>query len=451
MVWKNAHRSLKYISIQGIIFKLIQLKMKKTLFSMVSLTLLISCNQSKEESQNKPTTPEIVQEDFPYGNVPREKPDRKLSAAFERIYDGTYGGLEVTSNELFSNFKYTPLEGFDYHGHDGTVSRRDASKVIKVDDTYYFWYTHRETSVPPDENGGNDTIPSRDWDLSEIWYATSKDGFTWKEQGVAVTRTEKPNPGWRSVSTPDILVYKGKYYLYYQAYLNMPGAPGTKGDDCPVAASVADSPNGPWTPSNKIVLDNGPEGSWDQYVIHDPYPLVRDGKIYIYYKGEMGGNPKVRAQGLAISENPFGPFKKHPLNPVINSGHETALFPFKEGLAALVSRHGLEHNTIQYAPDGVNFEVAAITGLMPIAPGPYVPDAFTNTKDGRGISWGLCHFRNVGKAEGKSHSYFARFDCDLSLDVDDPLMKESDILNHPDIYFQFGLTDEQRKRINQAK
>ena len=81
----------------------------------------------------------------------------------------------------------------------------------------------------------------------------------------------------------------------------------------------------------------------------------------------MGGNPKVRAQGLAISDDPFGPFIKHPLNPVINSGHETAMFPFKEGIAALVSRHGLEHNTIQYAPDGVNFEVAAISGLFPIA------------------------------------------------------------------------------------
>ena len=33
---------------------------------------------------------------------------------------------------------------------------------------------------------------------------------------------------WRSVSTPDILVWKGKYYLYYQAYTQMPGGPGTK-------------------------------------------------------------------------------------------------------------------------------------------------------------------------------------------------------------------------------
>lgn len=98
----------------------------------------------------------------------------------------------------------------------------------------------------------------------------------------------------------------------------------------------------------------------------------------------------------------------------------------------------------------MNFEVAAITGLMPIAPGPYVPEAFTDTKDGRGISWGLCHFRNVKKAEGKSHSFLARFDCDLSLDIEDPLMKETDIFNHPEIYFQFGLTEEQKERIKNS-
>ena len=385
---------------------------------------------------------------FPYGNVPRTKPDQPLSSAMNRVYDSTYGSLEVATNELFSNFKYTPLKGLDYNNGDGTLSRRDATKIIRANGKYYVWYTHRSTSTPPRSSAeASDTIPSRDWDLAEIWYATSEDGLTWEEQGVAVPRLEKPYPGWRSVSTPDILHWKGKYYLYYQAYTKMPGGPGTKGDDCPVACSVADSPDGPWIPSNKVVIENGPEGTWDHYVIHDPYSLVYKGKIYVYYKGEMGGSPKVRAQGLAIADHPFGPFVKHPLNPVINSGHETALFPFKEGLAALVSRHGLEHNTIQYAPDGVNFEIAAISGLFPIAPGAYVPDAFADNGDGRGISWGLCHFRNIGLAEGKSHSILARFDCDLSLDIHDPEMKESDIFNHPEIYFQFGLSEKQRQRI----
>ncbi len=412
------------------------------LVSTILVLLALSCSCGNTGSDD-------LSQAFPYGNVPREKPDHPLSAAMNRVYEGTYDSLEVAANELFSNFKYTPLVGFDYDAGNGTRSRRDATKVIRVNGTYYVWYTHRHTSVPPDADGGNDTVPSRDWDLAELWYATSKDGFVWEEQGVAVRRMEKPHAGWRSISTPDILIWKGKYYLYYQAYTAMPGGPGTQGDDCPVSVSWSDSPDGPWTPANKIVVENGPPGTWDQYKIHDPYPLIYKGKIYLYYKGEMGGSPKVRAQGLAIADDPLGPFVKHPLNPVINSGHETALFPFREGIAALVSRHGLEHNTIQYAADGVNFEVAAISSLFPIAPGSYVPDAFSDNGDGRGITWGLCHFRDVLKVGGDSQSYsiLARFDCDLSLEVHDPDMKKSDIFNHPEISFQFGLSDQQRRRI----
>jgi hypothetical protein len=380
---------------------------------------------------------------FPYGGVPRERPDMKLSPAMERIY-ADYPAVQPELNELFTNFKYTPIEGLDYNNGDGTISRRDPSKIVLVNGKYYVWYTHRETSTPPrGSKGGGKTIPSTDWDLAEIWYATSQDGFTWKEQGVAVPRPPKPIAGWRSISTPDALVWKGKYYLFYQAYLEMSG---TRGDDCPVSVSVADSADGPWTPANKVILPTGPMGTWDQYKIHDPYPIAYRGRIYLYYKSEMGGTPKAPMQGVAVGDHPLGPFEKHPLNPVINSGHETGLFPFREGIAALVGRHGHEHNTIQYAPDGVSFEIAAITDTLPIAPGPYTPDAFADSGNGRGISWGLCHFKGLG-GPGKSHSVLARFDCDLSLDIDDPEFKQTDTFVSPDVYFQFPLSEKQRQRI----
>lgn len=380
-------------------------------------------------------------QDFPYGGVPKEKPGFNLSPATERIYEN-YPAVQPEFNELFTNFKYTPLKGLDYSNADGTVSRRDPSKVVKANGKYYVWYTHRHTASPPrGPAGGNATTPSYDWDLSEIWYATSEDGFTWTEQGVAVPRPAKPKAGWRSVSTPDVLYWKGKYYLYYQAFMEMPG---TRGDFCPVTASVADSPDGPWEPADHVVVENGPDGTWDMNNIHDPYPLVYKGKIYLYYKSELGGTPKSPMWGLAIADDPFGPFKKHPLNPITNSGHETGLFPFKGGIAALISRHGHEHNTIQWAPDGVNFEIAAITAVMPVAPGPYIPDAFTDTKDGRGITWGISHFRSEG-GPGKNHSILARFDCDLSQDIDDQSMKQTDIFVRSKLYFQFGLTPKQKK------
>ena len=392
-----------------------------------------------------------AQEQFPY-LMPPEKPDRPLSAAVERNYDA-YPSIRPEQNELYSQFRYTKLQGFDYHGGDGTVTRRDPSKVIFANGKYYVWYTLRNTghkSVGMSRaSEATDEIPSADWDLADIYYATSDDGFTWKERGVAIPRPPKPQPGWRSVTTTDILVWKGKYYLYYQAFME---ASGTRGDFCPVAVSYADSPDGPWTAANKIVIPNGAEGVWDQYSIHDPYPLVHDGKIYVYYKSGFDERPdlkpsKICMQGLAIAEDPLGPFKKHPLNPVINSGHETTLFPFGKGVAAIIQRNGMEHQTIQYAEDWVNFQVASITELLPIAAGPFVPDAFTDTTDGRGISWGISHFINAGSDSDRYHSVLVRFDCDLSKDIDDPQMKGHYYSHPPEFHYQFGLSGQQRKRL----
>lgn len=422
----------------------------------LGLLLLLACESpdatGKADASTETTTKEeIPAEGYPW-DIPQSKPDRPLSAAMERLYDN-YLTPRPEDNELFSSFKYTPLEGLDYNNGDGTISRRDASKIIKENGKYYVWYTRRNTIAPPvgfhRAKEATDVIPSTDWDLSEIWYATSEDGFTWEEQGVAIPRPPKPEVGWRSVTTTDILKWKGKYYLYYQAFME---ASGLKGDHCPVAVSYADSPDGPWTPANQVIIPNGEPGTWDQFSIHDPYPLVYKNKIYIYFKAAYGDRPEyLVGNGLAIADDPLGPFTKHPLNPLFNSGHETALFPFKEGIAALVIRNGNEASTIQYAEDGVNFNIASVTSLMPTAAGSYIPDAFNSNGNGRGISWGLCHFTNASEVKGKSHSILARFDCDLSLDVDDPAMKNTQLWLRPEVYFSQGLTAAQKARLQASE
>ncbi|KAA5823738.1 family 43 glycosylhydrolase [Algibacter amylolyticus] len=388
---------------------------------------------------------QVTSQSFPF-KLPKEKPNQPLSRAMERNYDN-YMAPRPEDNELYTQFKYTEIKGLDYSNHDGTISRRDPSKVIFENGKYYVWYTHRQTETPPKgAKLSTETIPSADWDLSEIWYATSTDGFTWEEQGVAIPRPPKPNLGHRSVSTADILKWEGKYYMYYQGFSE---ASGLRGDDCPVLMSYSDSPDGPWTATNEIVIPNGPKDTWDQYSIHDPYPLVYKGKIYLYYKSDMNGKPNlVRMQGLATAESPFGPFTKNPLNPVLTSGHETTLFPFKKGIAALTIRDGNEHNTIQFSKDGVDFEIASLVELMPAAAGPYIPDAFTDTKDGRGITWGISHFTSYN-GWATNHAILARFDCDLSLDVNDPAMKKHHVYHSPEVFFKQGLNPKQKARIHE--
>lgn len=423
--------------------KISALNINKTGLTLICLAALAGTSSPAVSKQT---------EAFPY-DMPAEKPDRPLSEAVARNYDN-YLHPRQEKNELYSLFKYTKLKGFDYHGEDGTVSRRDPSKIIKENGKYYIWYTKRHTKTVPvglsNARLATDEIPSADWDLADIWYATSKDGFTWREQGVAVPRPPKPNVGWRSVATPDILKWKGKYYLYYQGF-NAPS--GLTDNDCPVAVSVSDSPDGPWTATNQVIIPNGKKGEWDQNSIHDPYPLVHNGKIYLYYKadfdrvrGSKTRSKAVRMQGLAIADNPLGPFKKHPLNPVLNSGHETALFPFKKGVAALVIRDGNERSTIQYAQDWVNFKIASVVELMPNAAGMYVPDAFTNTKYGQGVTWGLSHFTAVNGWD-TNHSQLTRFDTDLSLELHDPEMKKHNYLYTPEHHYKYGLSAKQKARV----
>ena len=382
---------------------------------------------------------------FP-AKIPLDKPtDYKLSAAMERMYD-VWNPHEDAGNEFYSNFKYTRLEGFS---RQPNVSRRDPSKVLRIEGRYYVWYSYRRTEAPPSGyQQATDTIPSVDWDLAEVWYAASGDGFHWVEQGPAVTRPPKGEFGWRSNCTPDILVWEGKYYLYYQAYSKVIQG----GDSCPVTMAEADSPDGPWRALGRPVIEPGADEDWDCSCIHDPFPLIYNGRIYLYYKGSpgqrRGGENIIRAQGVAIADQPAGPFEKSPLNPVINSGHETGLWPYKSGIAALVSLDGVEKNTVQYAPDGVNFEVKSLIQVPPVAPGPFVPDAFAGNGDGRGINWGLCHINPDGGG-AMNESILARFDCDLSRDTDRPFFKRNNLRFDEDTYFQrvLALPDEVRDRI----
>ncbi len=420
--------------------------MKKIASFVAVATVALNCNQLCAAE-----TEEYTGTSFPYTVTEETASKYNLSESTERVLTTYMDGYRPEENPLFTNFKYTRLEGLEYPD-DATLSRRDPSKVIKVGDKYYMWYTHRHTKCAPigASNAAqcDDETPSTDWDLAEIWYATSEDGFTWEEQGVAVERPKKPMAGHRSVSTPDILVWKGKYYLYYQAFSE---PSGLKGDYCPVSMSYADSPDGPWTHFEGEVIPTGEPGAWNQFAIHDPFPLVHNGKIYIYYKSAFNRPDRLWVgNGLATADSPEGPFTHHPKNPVLASGHEVSVFPFREGLAAIVTTDGLERNTIQYAEDWVNFKISSIVELPPVAAAPYCADAFTDTTDGQGIEWGVCHSTAMGSRP--YHSEIIRFDCSLVQSVDEQVFQTTRPHPSAEMYLSQPLpANVKSKRIKEAK
>lgn len=375
--------------------------------------------------------------------------DGKEVSASMRRYIEQWNQTEPSQNEFYSSFSYQTMKGLEY---EEGISRRDPSTVIKVDGLYYVYYTRSpKTAAPVGYKKATKSLPANTWDLCDIYYATSKDGKTWKEQGISASRGPEGAFDDRSVFTPDIMRYQGKYYLYYQAVKY----PYTERSKNVIGMSWSDSPNGPWHRHPEPVLVAGKSGvfgknttkrwditaygDFDSQKIHDPNLIVRDGKIWMYYKAHPMGVGSEHAaprgvgmkkpypnfsMGVAIADAPEGPFIKHPLNPVSASGHEALVWPYKDGVATLITANGPEKNTIQWAKDGVNFEVKANIVLPPDAAGLYCTDKYDNTTNGKGFTWGVCH---IAQSKSKPWSYMMQFKCDLSQEKEDLNHKKENI------------------------
>ena len=311
-------------------------------------------------------------------------------------------------NEWFIEFSAPqPLKG-DL-AYEAGVVRRDPSAMIKENGKYYVWYS-KSTGKTDGFAGDIENDKVFPWDRCDIWYATSEDGITWKEEGMAVPRGEKGAYDDRSVFTVEIMKWEDKYYLCYQA-VKSPYNVRVKNT---VGLAWADSPDGPWTKSQEPILrpaDNGiwkgekqdrhavqKKGDFDSHKVHDPCILPYKGKFYLYYKGEqMGeeitfGGRQIR-HGVAIAGDPKGPYVKSPYNPISNSGHEICVWKYNDGIASLITTDGPEKNTIQWSPDGINFEI--MSSIKGAAHAIGLNRSADNEKEPTEIlRWGLTHIYN---------------------------------------------------------
>lgn len=315
--------------------------------------------------------------------------------------------LTAAAQENFqTKFRYSPVEGI---GYDADVTRRDNSDVAKFGDTFYVWYS----KTAEGKGGGNATV----------WYATSPDGKKWTERGEAIGKGKYGDWDGGGAFTPNILAANGKFYLFYSGRGS--GGKSRFHSHTRIGLAWSDSPDGPWTksPDNPIIRQGSPGeydtlayakpdkayGEWDSHLIDDSCAIVRGGKYWLYYKGrQIGLGATETKMGVAIADKPEGPYVKSPLNPLIKSGHEVVVWPHGEGIAALVTWAGPDKDTIQYAPDGLHFSLKARVENPPRASGSYRPDAFDNTTNGQGITWGIC-------LEPNPRPHLQRFDCGLSV------------------------------------
>ena len=109
--------------------------------------------------------------------------------------------------------------------------------------------------------------------------------------------------------------------------------------------------------------------------------------------------------GVAIADNILGPYHRSEYNPVTNSGHETCLWQYNGGIAAFLRTDGVEKNTIQFAEDGINFEIKSVIKQGPEACGPY-RHLESDSNPLKGMEWGLCH------DVSQDYGFIKRFDID---------------------------------------
>lgn len=323
-------------------------------------------------------------------------------------------------NTWLCKFNYSEAKGL---GREIGVDRRDPSSIIKVQGIYYVYYTRSEG--PSTFDRSNEKDKKFPWDFADIWYATSKDGINWEEGGCAAKRGPSGSYFDRTICTPDVLAHEGKYYLVYQT---MTTTEFYTGGNERVGMAISDTPEGPFEPLEKPLFEAEKAGvlfdDEDSYNTgefygncHDPFLMRNQGKYYLYYKygsrkAEGGGPLRAYAGrdtrwGVAISEDVKGPYIPSVYNPVTNSGHETLLWNYKGGIGALINRDGPEANTVQYAEDGINFEIMSVTQLTPQAGGAYIPED-GNGHPLDGLRWGLCHVDE----KGGDWNYIYRFDTE---------------------------------------
>lgn len=324
------------------------------------------------------------------------------------------------NSDWFCDFRESYIKGLE---PEEGIHRRDPSSVILIDGVYYVYYT-KSIGAHTGFDSNNTDAKVFPWDYSEIWYATSTDGYEWKEQGIAVSRGEAGRYDDRSVFTPEVMKYDGKIFLVYQTVQN----PYVNRSFENIAIAKSDSPCGPFVKSDAPILCPTGDGEWagtednrfavlkkggfDSHKVHDPLLFHYNDKFYLYYKGEpmgeevfMGG--RETKWGVAIADSIEGPYVRSEYNPITNSGHETCLWKYNGGIAAFLRTDGVEKNTLQFAPDGINFEIKSVIKAGPEASGPFRnDDDVADPLDG--MKWGLSH--NIYAPWG----YIIRFDIDTT-------------------------------------
>jgi hypothetical protein len=139
--------------------------------------------------------------------------------------------------------------------------------------------------------------------------------------------------------------------------------------------------------------------------VDDAALIVREGKIWLYYKGRSKAHgrhgPRMTRMGVAMAEEPTGPFVRYEGYP-LHEGHEVLVWPQSFGVSSMATAAGPKQ--MYYALDGKQFFVCNDRIDAPGAPGIYRADNFSEGWIAPVPEWGIGHERQGDDL------YLVRFD-----------------------------------------
>ncbi len=343
-------------------------------------------------------------------------------------FDGSAERSDSPSDMRRARVEISEARGFP---RERAVMRHDPSRILKIGDRYYVWYTRY---VDTDSEAWDEI-----WHLpnhTEIWLAVSDDGRHWTEVGSVLPPS--PAIAWHlsGKHAPHVLVVDGTYYLYFTAHI------GSDYLNKRIGLAVSESPEGPfqhWGTGPLLPADTG-SCVFDVVGQDDSSVLEGDDGFWWYFKGYGYDHATQRAINnrlcVARADAPEGPYRRWHGNPIAIS-HTACLWRHREGVAMLSDAPQPDTGAqyVLYSRDGIRFERAAeisastrdtrlrsalalcpkVWGVSIADPGVYLPTLSGEPDSGLSVRWGLSQLpdRDRADATGKPPNFcpfLVRFD-----------------------------------------
>ena len=247
--------------------------------------------------------------------------------------------------------------------------------------------------------------------FASVWHATSADGLKWRERAVAIPTGADDAWDGNGVFTPTVLIAEGRYWLFYTAvpkpFANDDGGP--HGTPTAIGVAVADDPHGPWVghDGNPILRPGTEPRAPDGHRLDDACLIVRDSQYWLYYKGR--GRGRTPAQTVMCLAIAEAPTGRYVKHP------GSPLIDSGHEVCVWPHGDGVAALVMPSGPHGSTVQYSddglrfAVRAQVtpPSAPGPYRSDGYREGW-GAGITWGLCQ-----DTRSAARPFLLRFDCDL--------------------------------------